>query len=42
MINVEQVPPDSDGSEYNRALRLNPPFALLSEYLETCEDAEMD
>ncbi len=37
VINVEQAPPDGDGSEYNRALRLNPPSALLSEYLETCE-----
>ena len=37
VINVEQAPPDGDNSEYNRALRLNPSFALLSEYLETCE-----
>ena len=37
VINVEQAPPDGDGSEYSRALRLNPPSALLSEYLETCE-----
>ena len=37
VINVEQAPPDSDGSEYNRALRLNPVSDLLSEYLETCE-----
>ena len=37
VINVEQQPPDGDGSEYNRALRLNPSSALLSEYLETCE-----
>ncbi len=37
VINVEQAPPDEDGSEYNRALRLNPSSALLSEYLETCE-----
>lgn len=37
VINVEQAPPDGDGSEYKRALRLNPPSALLSEYLETCE-----
>ena len=37
VINVEQAPPDGDGSEYNRALRLNPSSALLSEYLETCE-----
>ena len=37
VINVEQVPPDGDGSEYKRALRLNPSSALLSEYLETCE-----
>ena len=37
VINVEQVPPDEDGSEYDMALRLNPSSALLSEYLETCE-----
>ena len=37
VINVEQTPPDEDGSEYNRALRLNPSSVLLSEYLETCE-----
>ncbi|NBH84074.1 DUF4303 domain-containing protein [bacterium C-53] len=37
VINVEQAPPDGDGSEYSRALRLNPYSALLSEYLETCE-----
>ena len=37
VINVEQAPPDEDVSEYNRALRLNPSSALLSEYLETCE-----
>lgn len=37
VINVEQAPPDGDNSEYNRALRLNPSSALLSEYLETCE-----
>ena len=37
VINVEQAPPDEDGSEYDRALRLNPSSALLSEYLETCE-----
>ena len=37
VINVEQAPPDGDGAEYNRALRLNPASALLSEYLETCE-----
>ncbi len=37
VINVEQAPPDGDGSEHNRALRLNPPSALLSEYLEICE-----
>lgn len=37
VINVEQAPPDEDGSEYNRALRLNPSSALLLEYLETCE-----
>ncbi len=40
VINVEQVPPDDDGAEYNRALRLNPSSALLSEYLETCEKPE--
>ncbi len=40
VINVEQAPPDDDGSEYNRALRLNPSTALLSEYLETCENPE--
>ncbi|MCI8848958.1 MAG: DUF4303 domain-containing protein [Oscillibacter sp.] len=39
VINVELAPPD--GSEYNRALRLNPPSALLSAYLETCEEPEM-
>ncbi|MCM1179100.1 MAG: DUF4303 domain-containing protein [Clostridium sp.] len=38
VINVELAPPD--GSEYNRALRLNPSSALLSEYLETCEETE--
>ncbi|MCI8478624.1 MAG: DUF4303 domain-containing protein [Oscillospiraceae bacterium] len=38
VINVELAPPD--GSEYDRALRLNPPSAFLSEYLETCEEAE--
>ena len=37
VINVEQAPPDEDGSEYSRALRLNPSSVLLSEYLETCE-----
>lgn len=37
VINVEQAPPEGDGSEYNRALRLNPSSALLFEYLETCE-----
>ena len=37
VINAEQAPPDEDGSEYSRALRLNPSSALLSEYLETCE-----
>ena len=37
VINVEQAPPDGDGSEYKRALRLNPSSALLSKYLETCE-----
>lgn len=40
VINVEQAPPDYDGAEYNRALRLNPSSALLSEYLETCESPE--
>lgn len=40
VINVEQAPPDDDGAEYNRALRLNPSSALLSEYLETCEKPE--
>lgn len=39
VINVELAPPD--GSEYNRALRLNPPSAFLSAYLETCEEPEM-
>ena len=37
VINVEQAPPDGDGAEYRRALRLNPSSALLSEYLEICE-----
>lgn len=37
VINVEQAPPDGDGAEYRRALRLNPFSALLSEYLEICE-----
>ena len=36
VINVEQAPPDDDGAEYNRALRLNP----SSEYLQTCENPE--
>lgn len=40
VINVEQAPPDDDGAEYNRALRLNPSSVLLSEYLETCEKPE--
>lgn len=40
VINVEIAPPD--GSEYDRALRLNPVSALLSEYLESCEEAEDD
>ncbi len=40
IINVEEAPPN--GSEYDRALRLNPPSALLSEYLKTCERTEMD
>lgn len=38
VINVEQAPPD--GLEYQRALRLNPASELLSEYLDTCEEAE--
>lgn len=38
VINVEQAPPD--GLEYQRALRLNPASALLSEYLDTCECEE--
>ena len=42
VINVEQAPPDGDGAEYDRALRLNPPSTLLSEYLETCETPEND
>ena len=42
VINVEQAPPDGDGAEYDRALRLNPSSALLSEYLETCETPESD
>ena len=37
VINVEQQPPDEASSEYDRALRLKPAAALLSEYLETCE-----
>jgi len=40
VINVEQAPPDSESGEAQRALRLNPPSGLLSEYLETCEDEE--
>lgn len=40
VINVEQVPPDEESGEYDRALRLNPHSALLSEYLETCEEPE--
>lgn len=40
VINVEIAPPD--GSEYNRALRLNPASPLLSEYLESCEEAGED
>lgn len=40
VINVEQAPSDDDGAEYNRALRFNPSSALLSEYLETCENPE--
>lgn len=42
VINVEQALPDGDGAEYDRALRLNPSSALLSEYLETCETPESD
>ncbi len=42
VINVEQAPPDGDGAEYDRALRLNPPSALVSKYLETCETPEND
>ena len=42
VINVEQAPPDGDGAEYDRALRLNPPSALVSEYLEACETPEND
>ena len=42
VINVEPAPPDGDGAEYNRALRWNPPSALLSKYLETCETPEND
>ena len=38
VINVETAPPD--GSEYNRALRLNPPSTLLTEYLGYCEEPE--
>lgn len=40
VINVEIAPPD--GSEYDRALRLNPSSSLLSEYLENCEELEED
>lgn len=40
VINVEIAPPD--GSEYDRALRLNPKSSLLSEYLENCEEPEED
>lgn len=40
VINVETAPPD--GSEYNRALRLNPESPLLSEYLNCCEQPESD
>lgn len=40
VINVETAPPD--GSEYNRALRLNPSSALLAEYLEYCEEPDED
>ena len=35
VINVETAPPD--GSEYHRALRLNPKSSLLLEYLNYCE-----
>ncbi len=38
VINVELAPPD--GSEYERALRLNAASSLLSEYLEWCEKEE--
>lgn len=38
IINVEIAPPD--GSEYERALRLNAESSLLSEYLECCETTE--
>ena len=40
VINMEIAPPD--GSEYNRALRLNPASSLLSEYLKSCEESEDD
>lgn len=38
IINVEIAPPD--GSEYDRALRLNAASELLDEYLEFCEEEE--
>ena len=38
IVNVEQAPPDC--KEHERALRLNPPSALLDEYLENCETEE--
>lgn len=38
VINVEIASPD--GSEYNRALRLNPSSTLLTEYLGYCEEPE--
>lgn len=40
VINAESAPPD--GSEYNRALRLNSPSPFLSDYLETCEEPEIE
>ncbi len=40
VINAEQVPPDHESGEYHRALRLNPPSALLSDYLKTCEETD--
>ncbi len=38
VINVEIAPPD--GSDYARALRLNPSSPLLMEYLDCCETPE--